>query len=89
VRDVGLTDRWDGRDDLAKLQLIQDGCFTSGIKTNLPQQYLKADLLGCKMFGAYHQYTCKVWQHQSLAWIGCDISMKARTHFFLSKEARK
>lgn len=31
----GLTDRWDGSDDFAKFQLVQDGCFTSGIKSNL------------------------------------------------------
>jgi hypothetical protein len=34
---LGLTNRWDGSDDLAKFQLVQDGCFTSGIKTNLQQ----------------------------------------------------
>ena len=30
-----LTDGRDGRDNLAKLQLVQDGGFTSGIKTDL------------------------------------------------------
>jgi hypothetical protein len=30
-----LTDRRNGSDDLAKFQLIQDSCFTSGIKTDL------------------------------------------------------
>jgi len=34
---LGPTNRWNGSDDLAKLQLVQDGCFTSRIKTNLRQ----------------------------------------------------
>jgi len=28
------SDCWDGSDDLTKLQLVQYGCLTSGIKTN-------------------------------------------------------
>lgn len=30
----GLTDRGDGSDDFTQLQLIQDGGFTGGIKTD-------------------------------------------------------
>ena len=30
-----LTDGRDGRDNLAKLQLVQDGGFTSGVQTDL------------------------------------------------------
>lgn len=29
-----LTDSWNGCDNLAKLELVKDGCLTSGIKTN-------------------------------------------------------
>ena len=34
LRGAGLTDGWDSGDDLAELELVEDGGFTGGIETN-------------------------------------------------------
>lgn len=41
-----LTDGGDGRDNLSKLELVQDGCFTSSIKPHLQQELCSGHVHG-------------------------------------------
>ena len=82
-----LTDCGDGGDDLAKLQLVQDGCFTCGIETNLQQGHSMSIYWSGECSG--HTINMPVEMETSVIWSEKTRSMKEHTHFFLAEEARK
>ena len=60
MRTALLTDGRDGGDDLTQLKLVQNGCLTSGIETDLNELMKLLDVQRSNVNWSYHQNTCQL-----------------------------